>query len=147
MTYSSPGQQFAGAWKLLSAVYERDGQQAFPFGQAPVGLLFYDAAGNMAVQIMSRQYIEEGQQGRGQDGRASFAGYLAYFGTYEIDAAASRIIHHVSGSTLAHWVGGIQTRQYHFPEEHHGDCLILSAPATRDGQGAAAVLTWERLQP
>lgn len=133
---------FVGSWKLISAVYERDGQTAFPFGADPVGLLIYNDLGHMSVQIMQRnRTTDEARPPQQENGRAAFAGYLGYFGRYEIRADEGTVMHHVAGSTLPHWVGGVQVRNYEFS----GRQLTLSAPATRKGQGAMAILVWERL--
>ncbi|HZS04606.1 MAG TPA: lipocalin-like domain-containing protein [Blastocatellia bacterium] len=137
---------FVGSWKLLSAVYERDGRTAYPFGREPVGLLIYDDVGNMAVQIM-RLNRDDAPRAKTSEGdraekRASFEGYLAYFGGYEINEAEKTVSHYVRGSTLPHWVGSVQKRAYEFS----GNWLTLSAPATSDKSGAEAVLVWERIE-
>lgn len=132
-----------GSWRLISAVYERDGRAAFPFGHHPVGLLIYDEHGNMTVQIMHRHYADSGHTRDTAGQRAAFAGYLAYFGTCEFIEAERLVRHHVQGSTLRHWVGSVQERTY----ELSGHRLTLSAPATTDQTGAQAVLIWERIEP
>lgn len=133
---------FVGSWKLLSAVYERDGQAAYPFGPEPVGLLIYDDLGNMSVQIMHSARADPAEAKPAGHKRAAFAGYLGYFGTYEVSEADQLIVHHVQGSTLRHWVGSVQERSYEFS----GNRLTLSAPATTDQAGAQAVLIWERIE-
>lgn len=137
---------FAGAWRLVTAEYRHGGKVlAYPFGPNPVGLLMYDAAGNMSVQIMqpNRAALADmnARQRAENEGRAAFDGYLGYYGTYRILPHEQTIIHHLTGSSLAHWVGTEQVRRYEFS----GDCLTLSAQATRDKSGAVAVLVWERI--
>lgn len=131
-----------GSWKLLRAEYRHGETVAHPFGQEPVGLLVYDALGNMTVQIMHRDYtLRRAGQKDSESGRAAFEGYLGYFGRYEIREAENTVVHDVAGSTLPHWVGSRQSRVYEFSE----NLLRLSSPATNDQQGALAVLVWERL--
>ena len=137
MTISS---SFIGSWKLLSAEYHGAAQTAYPFGTDPEGLLIYDPAGWMSVQIMHRDYGKERQAANpsATKNRASFNGYLGYFGTYEFDEKNSQVFHRVAGSTLAHWVGSVQQRGYEFIAEK----LILSSPATSKGEEILAVLVW-----
>jgi hypothetical protein len=47
--------KFVGTWKLVS--FEEllpDGRVTYPYGEEPAGLLIYDAAGHMSVQVMRR---------------------------------------------------------------------------------------------
>lgn len=134
---------FVGSWRLISAIYERDGRAAFPFGRHPVGLLIYDDLGNMSVQIMHPHYADSAHTPDTAGQRAAFAGYLAYFGACEISETETMVRHYVQGSTLRHWVGSVQERTYEFS----GNRLTLSAPATTDQAGAQAVLIWERIEP
>lgn len=134
--------ELLGSWKLVSAVYERNGRLAYPFGKDPVGLLVYDDVGNMTVQIMQRNYADlaSSRTQTSKAGRAAFEGYLGYFGTYEINEAEKIVTHRVQGSTLAHWVGTLQIRAYEFESGQ----LKLSTTATTDEEkGAVAVLVWE----
>ncbi len=139
MTISST---FPGSWKLISAEYRGATQTAYPFGTDPEGLLIYDPAGWMSVQIMHRDYGQEIQAANPSTNknRASFNGYLGYFGTYELDEKNSQVFHRVAGSTLAHWVGSVQQRSYEFVDEK----LIFSSPATSKGEEILAVLAWVR---
>jgi catechol 2,3-dioxygenase-like lactoylglutathione lyase family enzyme len=78
-----PGGGLVGTWRLVDAVTVRPGGEptASVLGKAPAGLLVYDPAGNVAVQIG----VEEG---------ASFDGYGAYTGTYGFDSATGIVTHH-----------------------------------------------------
>lgn len=51
------------------------------------------------------------------------AGYLSYFGKYEIDTHHQRIIHHVEGSIAQPIIGGKEVRHYRFADSK----LILSS--------------------
>ena len=140
--------RFAGAWRLLSAEYQRQGQTVgYPFGPHPVGLLMYDGANHMSAQIMqpNRAALADSRakQRAVVEGRAAFDGYLGYYGTYELQPDGRTIIHHLIGSSLPHWVGTEQVRRYEFA----ADRLTLSAQATTDDAGAVAVLVWERIRP
>ncbi len=119
-----------GNWALVS--YESigaDGAKRHPFGEA-VGRLAYDEHGNMAGQVM-----RPGRHG------ADAPGYIAYFGTYDIDPAGDTLIHHVEGALNPSWVGGDQRRRFRFEE----DRLVLELDVPRGERVFRHVLTWRRL--
>lgn len=116
---------FVGTWRLVAAEFRRaDGEARDIFGEAPVGMLVYDALGNMAVQIMRPDRSSKGS-------RSVIGGYVAYFGAFEIDAEAGTVTHHVHGNLLPEWVGTDQVRFYQFD----GDRLILRTPPCGDAAG------------
>ena len=63
-------------------------------------------------------------------------GFVAYFGTFDIDEATRTVIHHVQASLVPSFVGTDLKRTYEFA----GNQLILTA-RTDDG---ALRLIWER---
>ncbi len=140
--------QFAGSWKLVSSEFQlADGKSVFPYGRCAVGMLSYGTDGKMSVQIMrsDRPVFVSGDIARGapEEIRTAFDGYLAYFGTYEVNASDSTVIHHIEGSLFPNWVGQDQKRYYEFS----GNRLLLRTPpmpARRDTT-LTGVLTWERI--
>jgi hypothetical protein len=72
--------------------------------------------------------------------RAAYGGYLAYFGTFEVDSDGKGVVHHVEGSLIPEWVGGDQLRVLRF----EGDRLVLSAEVVKAGHKVQHVLTWEK---
>ena len=135
-------QRLIGNWTLLSYITEHpDGTTGRPYGDA-VGRLSYDALGNMAGQVMrpGRLEVTPGQWTT-QDVRSAYAGYIAYFGTYEADEAGGTVVHHVQGALNPAWVGGDQVRQMRFD----GDLLILSTDVPKGGALVRHTLTWQRL--
>jgi hypothetical protein len=131
--------KFIGSWRLVSFEEEQpDGTIHFPYGRQPLGLLIYDAGGNVAVQIMS---CEREPLTRGPDGQidvdklsAAVQGFTAFFGTFEIDEKNRVITHHVKGHVLPDSVGKVLPRGY----ELSGDRLILKPSANRR-------VVWERV--
>ena len=117
-------QRLIGTWTLISyEAIEPDGSRSLPFGHA-VGRLTYDAHGNMTGQVMRPHRAPvELARGAAQQIRAAYIGYIAYFGTYEADAAAGIVVHHVVGALNPAWVGGDQVRQMRFD----GERLVLQA--------------------
>jgi hypothetical protein len=135
-----------GTWALISTEWRRaDGRHANPFGVGAAGILTYDAAGNMSAQIMRAQRPRpppDGGTGIEAAMAGAFAGYVAYFGTYEIDESAHVLRHHVAGSAFPAWVGMVHERRYRVD----GDVLTLSQDfVTADGVAVAASTTWRQV--
>jgi hypothetical protein len=131
-----------GNWTLLSYVTENpDGSQGKPYGAA-VGRLSYDQYGHMSGQVMrpGRLEVSPGQWST-QEVRSAYAGYIAYFGTYEVNDAGDTVVHHVEGALNPGWVGGDQLRRMRF----EGDLLILSTDVPKGGGIVRHTLTWKRL--
>ena len=129
-----------GTWSLVSYVTEApDGTIGYHYGEA-VGRLTYDAHGNMSGQVMrpGRADVVHGQSGL-QEVRAAYAGYIAYFGTYDIGPGGDTVIHHVQGSLIPGWVGGHQVRRMRFEGKH----LVLSADVHKNGAIVRHTLTWQ----
>ena len=141
-----PADRFAGAWRLLECYGKwSDGGISYPYGNEPAGQLIYDGQGNFSGQIVAtgRPAFQSGNllKGTAEEIKAAFEGYIAYYGTYEVDEANSQVTHHVDGSLFPNWVGDTQTRNYQF----EGERLRLN---TLPIKGAKADLTvtllWER---
>jgi lipocalin-like protein len=139
-------QLFVGTWRLVSAEFRSgDGQIVYPYGREPVGLLVYDAHGYMTGQIMGSERpafpSAQGSSDSPEALKAVLKSYIAYFGTYEVDADNNTITHHVRGSLVPDWVGSDQVRFFAFA----GNQLTLSTPPL-EGRKATitGVLVWER---
>ena len=134
--------QLIGNWTLLSYVTENpDGSRGKPYGDA-VGRLSYDEHGHMAGQVMrpGRTNVVAGDW-QAQQVRSAYAGYIAYFGTYEVNETGDTVAHRVEGALNPGWVGGVQTRRLRFD----GDLLILSTLVEKAGALVNHVLTWRKL--
>lgn len=142
--------KFVGVWKLVS-FETRDkttGEVRNPYGAKPVGRITYDEAGRMSAQVMNptRQLVG-GSETRGlaaaaeesscEQVRAILAGYIAYFGRFEVDELSCTVTHHVEGSLVPSWVGTRLRRTYEFTDSSH---LILTAALEHE----SARLVWER---
>ncbi len=141
MTAVDVRERLIGSWRLLS--YDTDeagGRRGRPYGDA-IGRLSYDAAGNMAGQVMrpNRARVEIGDGGA-QQVRAAYLGYIAYFGTYDVADDGRSVVHFVEGSLNPEWVGGTQRRALRFD----GERLILSVDVQKNDAVVTHSLTWER---
>jgi hypothetical protein len=94
-----------------------------PYGDHPLGYLFYMPSGHMSAQIMRTppQKPFGGDSVTAAEALTVFEGYVAYFGRYTVDSVRGLLIHHVEGSLDPDYTGTDQTR----PFKVHGDTLII----------------------
>jgi len=139
--------EFVGTWKLVSFEMRRsDGQTVYPFSKNVIGVLHYDAGGNMSAQLMLPERpafaINDQMKGTPEEIKAAFEGYMAYFGTYEINEEKGTVTHHVKGSMFPNWVGSDLVRFL----ELSGNRLTLRAPPIQmGGIAVTSLLIWERM--
>jgi hypothetical protein len=143
-----------GTWRLVSyQAHMPDGTVRDPMGANPAGRLTYDRqpaldrspGGRMAVQFRRRDRAAfasgELRGGTPDEMKAAFFGYMAYFGTYAVDEAASMVTHHVEGSLFPNWEGQEQIRFFGL----EGNCLTLTTPPMLVAwQPVTLVLGWNR---
>jgi hypothetical protein len=145
----SPGvaARFIGTWAL--ARYEsntpenREGR-----GENPIGVIYYDRTGHMAVQIspdrMRRVFsgpssgLFSGPRPTPQEALDAISGYAAYFGTYTVDERAQTVTHKRIANLNPGGLGDF-VRRYEFPTE---DRLVLTPLELTDLR--AVRLTWDR---
>ena len=129
--------QLIGTWRLVE-IKGGDGKADPNRGARPSGLIYYDAHGNMAAQIMPdrprAKYAVA--QPTPEEAKAAITGYTAYFGTYTVDEKARTVTHHRKANLNP---GGIDTvvRRYEFVTR---DRIILR-PVENQNE-----LTWERVK-
>lgn len=134
---------FAGSWRLVSqhSLYP-DGRTEPSRGDNAEGMIMYDAAGNMAVQLMRT----DGRAAEFTDLSAletAMQGYLAYYGRYEVDAPQDErqgvVRHFVTGASYFGFRNTVQVRHYEFS----GDTLTLKAKSSFDD--SIRLLVWQRI--
>jgi hypothetical protein len=110
-------------------------------------MLTYDADGYMTVQLMRPDRPQRRPRPVAPDavlgtiGELEVLGYLAYCGTYDVEAGAWRVVHHVTCALLPELVGQDVVRTY----ELSGDTLTLhTPPVVVDGRERRSVLVWRR---
>lgn len=133
-------QEFVGAWRLVAfEETQPDGRISYPYGQDAAGLLLYDRAGKMSVQIMrcDRADISFGDLNNISlnDIKSVVEGFTSFFGSYEVDYSEKTIIHQVEGHLLPDSVGKSLKRSFEFS----GDRLILKPSESRR-------VVWERIK-
>jgi hypothetical protein len=142
----SDAASLVGTWALVATSWRRsDGRHANPCGEGATGILIYDAAGNMSAQVMRAVRLEPAagdHSGIDSAMAAAVPGYIAYFGTYAVDAGGGVVRHRVVGATLPAWVGMEHARRFAI----EGDLLTLADDVvSADGVAVAASTTWERM--
>ncbi len=105
----------------------------------------YDGHGSFSGQIAGseRPSFQSGNllKGTAEEIKAAFEGYIAYYGTYEVDEADNQVTHHVENSWFPNWIGDVQTRNYEF----EGERLRLNTQPIKGTKADLTVtLLWER---
>jgi len=146
---ASAASRLLGTWALVS--YESSDTESRQYrGPKPIGLLYYDRTGHMAVQIapdrQRRRFtgpqagIFTGPQPTPAEALDAISGYAAYFGTYIVDERAQTVTHKRLGNINPGGVGDF-VRRYEFPRD---DRFVLVPQERTDLR--AVTLTWERLK-
>jgi hypothetical protein len=120
-----------GAWRYVTA--NLDGKPSRPNGK---GIIYYGPSGDMVVQVSpGTETGKLGDKPTPEEALAALDGYIAYFGTYTIDAAAKTVTHHRLGSVQPGDSADL-VRRYTV----EGDRLTLSPPGTN------YEVKWERIK-
>lgn len=146
--------RFVGAWRLVSIEGVPPGLPGNLYDR-PTGLIIYSASGQISAQLVAkadRKPFAPFNKGRvsatTEDKAAAFDSYVAYYGTYTVDAKTGTITHHLEGSLIPGREGINNVRWFEFL----GDDRLLLIPI-EDGKGgvlerkdAAYKLLWERIK-
>ena len=139
-------QRFIGTWELVTSEFRTpDGKVTYPLGEKAVGILMYDSGGRFAAQLMrpDRPKFASGDMrgGTPEETKTAADGYVAYFGTYDVDEKRRTVVHHVEASLFPNWLGKDQVRFFEFS----ADLLSLKTPPIfSGGQEITGVLVWKR---
>jgi hypothetical protein len=156
-TPSAVARNLHGVWSLVSIEdYRPNGEVVYWLGQHPSGVLTYSPPGRVAAQLMrdprptfaagrvwgtdARELLPTATAG---EIREAFAGYYAYFGTYDVDESGQAVTHHVKASLRSHEID----LDYVRPFELSGDQLVLRYPVTtEDGEIRTRIIVWRRAE-
>ena len=141
---ASAQRQFVGTWSLVSIHYvEKDGRKVEPFGSGARGMLYFDAGGHFATQVMAanrpRFASNNRMIGTPGENKAVSQGVVAYFGTYTVDAANRVLTLHIEQSSFPNWNGTDQQRSFAFK----GDELRYTAASSTANPAESAELVWK----
>jgi hypothetical protein len=143
--------KFVGAWRLFATEGnppDRPGQ----YGENPNGLLIFDQSGRMALQIATRddrKPLPPPAKATPDEKASAFDSYVAYFGTYTVDANAGTVTYHLEENMIPGRRGVNNVRWFEF----QGDDHLLLVP-TEDGKGGKLTSrqdakfhhVWERIK-
>ena len=133
MTDGEVANKLLGAWRYVGT---RINGGNWDRGANPKGMIYYGPHGEMAVQIAPDvKRMRAGAMITPQEALTAVKDYIAYFGTYTVDEAASTVTHHRQDSLQPGGHGDL-VRRY----ELNGDRLILRAP------NSTLEVTWERIK-
>ena len=150
-------QRLIGVWDLVSYEDHRpNGEVLYRWGARPSGVLTYSRSGRMTVQFMrdprttfaaGRVWSPDNQTllptASSTEIRDAYAGYYAYFGTYEVDERAQTVTHHIKASLRSHEVGADNVRQFKLS----GDQLVLQLSVIADdGEKRTRNIVWRRAE-
>ena len=133
MTRDEVAGRLIGAWRYVGTTIDGARRDR---GANPKGMIYYGPHGEMAVQIAPD--VERKRSGAVMTPDEAFIAvkdYIAYFGTYTIDAEAGTVTHH-RHDALQPGDRGDLLRRYEFT----GDRLVLRPP------GTTMEVTWERIK-
>lgn len=138
--------QLAGVWRLVSSQFRTSGGEViYPLGEDALGQAIFTETGFMSGQLMrqGRPQFASGNQASGtaQEMEAALQGYVAYYGTCEVDVEKQTLTTHVDGSMYPNWVGGFQTRFYQLDDKQ---LTLTTPPITIGEEEITGVLVWER---
>jgi hypothetical protein len=105
-------------------------------GQEPIGRISYDASGRMWAMLLPPGRAPIDRDSLPEAYRDTMRGVVAYYGTYTIDEATRRVVHHVEAASNPAWIGDDFIRWYRF----EGANLLISLDERFDNP-----LLWERL--
>jgi len=138
-----------GTWILVDRIDRTANGDVLPeptLGQDPVGILFYDRAGNVAVQLMKRNRSSlagtvASQVPGSENNTGSGNGYDAYFGKYEIDLKQHTVTHVLEGAVSPADVGKRVTRTFQIDRDE----LRLSFDTHNGDVAVRRTLRWRRV--
>lgn len=127
--------ELIGAWRLLRATQDCDGEITFHHGEHPVGQILYSADGRMSANIMNPTWLQPAV-----DGKRRFGEFMAYAGAYEVKG--DRVLHHVEIASHAPMVGTTLERIF----DLRGDEIFLRTTphVGKNGKTYVHELHWRR---
>ena len=138
--------QIVGAWQLVSIEDTmKDGAVKPPeqLGTHPRGFLMYHPDGHMCASIMSpdRPAWKDPNKATDAEKITYYETFIAYCGTYKLDAGKSIVTHYPVVAWTPAYVGSTQVR----PFKLEGNRLIITVPDPLPAV-TKRVLVWERAQ-
>jgi hypothetical protein len=133
MTESDVAQKLLGAWRYVGT---RINGGNWDRGANPRGMIYYGPHGEIAVQIAPDvKRTRAGAVMTPDEAKIALTDYIAYFGTYTVDARTGTVTHHRDASIQPGDDGDLVRRF-----ELDGDRLVLRA------LNSTLEVTWQRIK-
>ncbi|HEX7139788.1 MAG TPA: lipocalin-like domain-containing protein [Vicinamibacterales bacterium] len=120
---TSPALNLVGTWRLVEFWDQPspDQPKQFPFGEHPLGYFVYDRSGHVHIQIARNPLLapmssEELSHASAEELRLTIESYVAYCGTYTVDAERGVVTHHVEADVRRLFTGTDQERPFQMTE-------------------------------
>ncbi len=141
---TEPSSDLIGSYELIEWKGIRpDGSVAYPYGKKAQGMIYYDAKGNMGMQLQKADRPLIGSDDYNTLDSATvleaYKGFFSYYGSYELKKEQNLISHIISGCKNPDWIGRVLKRKYFL----EGDKLTIQSDSVI---GMNHILTWERLR-
>lgn len=139
--------QLLGTWQLVSVEGTISGQAqpSLPYGPHPVGFIMYQPDGHMCAELTSSAALSwDPAHATDAQKVAHYESFIAYCGTYKLDAKNSTLYHYPTVAWSPAYVGSTQPRPFRL----EGDKLIITAThGMPDPKLQKLVLVWQRVKP
>ena len=136
----------AGTWELVEhKTTMASGEVRRNFGASPRGLFIFHEDGHTAVQIINPERpAATVAKATDDEVRELSRSFLAYFGSFDVDAATKKIVVHTTTDLNPTNTGADQIRFY----ELSGDLMYLQPPPAPVAAGVPQVsrITWRRVR-
>lgn len=137
--------QLLGTWQLVSVEGTITGQAkpALPYGPHPLGFLMYQSDGHMCAELTNGNPPPWKDPAQATDAQkvAYYESFIAYCGSFRLDAKNSTVYHYPTVAWSPSYVGSTQPRPFRL----EGDKLIITAThGLPDPKMEKLVLVWQR---
>jgi hypothetical protein len=128
--------RLVGTWALVSLeTRHADGTTSYLLGRSAVGRFMFDADGNFAAQLMNPDRQDDAE------------GYLANWGTYQVDEEQQTFTLDFIGSVHLATIGERTVRHVNLQDEASGVAVFSTDARVVDGISEQAFITWKKLSP
>lgn len=146
-TREPTSKRLVGTWTLvLVDNVLPDGSRIHLYGDAPQGILTFDARGRYTLQILRtgrpKFAANDKSKGTPEENAAAVQGSNAHWGRYAISETDGTLTFFIDHASFPNWEGTQQKRKYTI----NGDRLKYIVPAPTTGAKAIGEVEWQRAE-
>jgi hypothetical protein len=146
-TSAAANNRLIGTWTLvLVDNVMPDGSRIHLYGDAPQGILTFDAQGRYTLQILRtgrpKFAANDKSKGTPEEYAAAVQGSNAHWGRYAVDDADGTVTFYIDHASFPNWEGTQQKRKFTIT----GDRLKYTVPAPTTGAKAVGEVEWQRAE-